>query len=512
MFDADRRRWLGAAVAGLALPPLAAPWLHRARAADRPRFALGVASGHPTPDGVVLWTRLVGEDLPAAVPVRWELAADEAFRQVVARGDVTARADEAHTARAEPAGLAPGRPWWYRFEALGDRSATGRTCTAPAPDARVDRLVFAIASCQRWEHGRWAAWRHLAAQDLDLVLFLGDYVYEYADAVRAVRRHGLGEIATLDDYRARYALYRTDPALQAAHAAAPWFPIWDDHEVQNDYAGLQPQDLAPGFAARRAAAYRAWWEHMPVPRSMKPAADGGVPLAGRLAWGRLATLHRLDTRQHRDPQPCPRPGRGGSNTVFAADCPALQDPSRSLLGRAQEDWLARGWDRGRPWNLVAQTTLVAPLHGADPHSVRGPLVWTDRWDGYPAARRRLAEGLQAAGVTGAVLLGGDTHAHQVADLHRDPDDPASPVVAAEFVGTSISSRGRSQAQLDALRGYNPHLHLARTDVRGATRFVLTPGRLDAELLAVRDPADDASAVDVLARFAVEPGRPGVSAA
>jgi alkaline phosphatase D len=506
-----RRRDLLRTAVGLA--PLAAGvgvplFARQARAADLPRFSLGVASGQPGPDGVVLWTRLTGPDLPERVVVQWQVAHDEAFERVVARGTETAEAAWAHSVHAEPAGLEPGRWYWYRFAALGQRSATGRTRTAPAADAAAT-LSFAIASCQRYDAGHYAAWRAVADDAPDLVLFLGDYIYEYESRADAPRRHEAGLVTTLDGYRARYATYRGDPLLQAAHAAAPWLLVWDDHEVDNDYAALQGQSLQADFAIQRAAAYRAYWEHMPFPKAARPrGAD--MRIYGQLDWGRLARVHLLDDRQYRDPQACPRPGRGGSNVVAAGDCPELLDPRRTLLGAAQEQWLADGWDLRRPWNLVAQQTLMARFGwGEDAASAT---YWTDGWDGYAPARNRLLGVVERRRVPGVVVLGGDVHTHYVADLKADFDDPASPVVASEFCGTSISSRsGLSQERIDTAMRFNPHLRYGRADRRGYVRLRLDERQLRAELMGVADPLDPASAVEVLARFAVDARRPGVQA-
>ena len=303
----SRRRLLQATAALTFAPTL----LRFALAADTPRFGLGIASGQPRADGMVLWTRITGVDLPPTVEVRWELSRDEAFTDIAASGTEAAQVDSAHSVHAEPAGLQPGRRYWYRFSALGQQSAAGRTGTAPAPSAAVT-LKFAIASCQRWDAGHFAAWRHIAAEDLDVMIFLGDYIYESASRTDAFRRHEGGVASTLDQYRARYATYKSDPLLQAAHAAAPWLLVWDDHEVDNDYAGLQGQHLQADFERRRAAAYQAYWEHMPFPHSARPrGAD--MRITGRLDWGTLARIHLLDDRQYRDPQACPKPGRGGSN-------------------------------------------------------------------------------------------------------------------------------------------------------------------------------------------------------
>lgn len=502
-----RRRQLIRAGAASAALPLALRWPLASAADDR--FALGIASGSPRPDGMVLWTRLVGPGLPARVAVRWEVAEDDGFSRIVARGEETAVVDEALTVHAEPRGLGPDRWYHYRFHALGQTSRTGRTRTAPAAGAAVGTLRFAVASCQRYDVGHFAAWRAVAESEPDVVFFLGDYIYETPTARGdAPRRHEGSHARTLDGYRDRYATYKSDPHLQAAHAAAPWLVVWDDHEVANDYANLQGQDLAPDFPERRGNAYRAHWEHMPFPRALKPGADQAMRVHGRLDWGRLARIHLLDDRQYRDPQACPREGRGGSNVVARAACPALDDPRRSLLGAAQERWLDEGWSVERPWNLVGQQTLMARFAWGEA-GIGPEAYWTDGWDGYGPARKRLLGTIAAKKVPGVVVLGGDVHSHYVADLKVDFDATRSPTVATEFCGTSISSlSGLTAERLQALLPFNPHIRYGRTDQRGAMTFRLDAGRCEATLLGVDRPADPASAVSVLARYVVESGQPG----
>lgn len=502
-----RRALLQAALAA-GVAPL---FVRHALAADAERFPLGIASGCPRPDRLVLWTRLVGDDLPERVEVQWELAEDEGFTRIAARGSELAFRAEAHSVHAEPQGLEPARWYWYRFSALGGRSMVGRTRTAPAPDAAVARLRFAIASCQRFDHGRYAAWRDMAEQDLDLVLFLGDYIYEYMSSpfVPAERRHQGGLCRTLDDYRQRYAQYKGDPQLQAMHARAPWIITWDDHEIDNDYAGDVGQDLSPDFPARRAAATQAYWEHMPFPKAARPLGSA-LRVHERYDWGDLARIIAIDDRQWRDTQPCPKPGRGGSNTVALKDCPALLDAKRTMLGAAQEQWLAASWDAARPWNLLAQQTLMAGLNWQDPEDGPG-MYWTDGWDGYMAARSRLLQDMAARKPRNAVVLGGDVHANYVADLRAHPRDFDSAVLATEFCGTSISSHGMDQARINKALPFNPQLRYARSDERGYMRFDLRAGRLEAELRSVVSPWDAQSALRVSARFAVESGKPGAVA-
>jgi alkaline phosphatase D len=343
------------------------------------------------------------------------------------------------------------------------------------------------------------------------VLFLGDYIYEYASPPTALRHHVGPTTLSLDDYRARYAQYKSDPALQAAHAIAPWITLWDDHEVENDYAGNVPQTGPnPHFAARRAFAVQAYWEHMPFPKAMRPRGSE-MRLFERYDWGRLARIHTLDGRAYRDEQVCKRFGRARSNTVPLADCPAMLDPKRSLPGLAQERWLAEGWDMKRPWNLLAQQTLMARLSWADPAEAGGE-YWNDGWDGYAPSRQRLLAGVAERKLPGAVVLGGDVHANYIADLKVDYDNAKSPVIATEFCGTSIASHGMAQSRVDAALPFNPHLRYARSDERGYVSFVLGAKRLDAQLHKVLHPRDPSSEVNVAARFSVELGEPGAKPA
>ena len=507
----DRRRFLQAlAAAGVsrALPGCAqgAP-----RFASYP-FGLGVASGYPNPGGMVLWTRLTGELPSVALPVRWEIAADESMSKPVAAGSAVADPDWAHSLRVEAKGLEPDRWYWYRFTAGDAVSPVGRTRTAPRPDAAVERLRFAFASCQQYEQGYFGAHRHIAADAPDLVAFLGDYIYESSWGRNHVRKHTGGEPYTLEDYRARYALYKSDPDLQAAHAACPWIVTWDDHEVDNDYADDRPEDGMPReqFLARRAAAYRAFYENMPLPPRMAPRGPD-MRLHTQLGWGRLGRFFVLDGRQYRSWQACVRRGRrGGSNLVDAEECRALSDPARSMLGRAQERWLegALGDSRAQ-WSFLAQQTRMAQL---DQKPGPGRRAWTDAWDGYAAARERLLGFLAERRIANPVVLSGDAHLFSVADLKRDFDDPRSPVVASEFLGTSITSQGWPQRRLDELRADNPHVKLMDSRFRGYVRMEATARSLRAELRAMDTVREPAAACRTLAGFSVEDGRPGVQRA
>jgi alkaline phosphatase D len=487
------------------------------RAGAQPRFAgtpftLGVASGYPLPTGVVLWTRLAPAPLlPGGgmtrdvVFVEWEVANDERMSSVVQRGTIAATPEWAHAVHVEVAGLAPARWYWYRFRAGGETSPVGRTRTAPAASAAVDRLRFAFASCQQYEQGYYAAYHRMLADDLDLVVHLGDYIYESSWGRDHVRAHGAPEPHTLQDYRARHALYKSDPDLQAAHAACPWIVTWDDHEVANDYADDRSQWAHPRewFLARRAAAYQAYYEHMPLRREMIPFGPY-LRLYHQVAFGALARFHVLDNRQFRSHQPCLPPGRGGS--TVAEDCPGRLDPRLSMQGEVQERWLEAALDRSRArWNVLAQQSIMAQV---DRRPGTGQRFWTDSWDGYPAARRRLLDYLGARKPANPVVIGGDVHSFWVNDLKPDFDDAQSPVVATELVGTSITSQFGRQEILDAQRADNPHVRFADGSRRGYVRVELTPRRLQADLRAMRGVTQPRAEADTLATFVVEDGRPG----
>jgi alkaline phosphatase D len=428
------------------------------------------------------------------------------MRRIVRRGTATARADRAHAVHVEVDGLGPDRWYWYRFSARGEASPVGRTRTAPAPAAAPARLRFAVASCQDFQNGYYAAYRHMARADLDFVLHLGDYIYEYGGRPDRVRRHRGGETVTLADYRNRYAQYRTDPDLQAAHAAFPWLAIWDDHEVENDYADARSEKQTPPaeFLRRRAAAYRAYFEHMPLRPGMAPQGPR-LPLYRRRRFGTLVDLFLLDGRQYRSDQACPGPLHGGQ-VINPDKCAELADPRRSMLGAEQERWLFRGTAerRGR-WTVIGQQMLMAALIQTTREGEPG--VWSDGWDGYPAARRRLADHLLAARVPNPVVLGGDIHSFWVTDLKQDFRDPRSPTVASEFVGTSISSSGLPQRIADAAMQL-PHIKLAETRWRGYVRCTVTPRQWRSDLETVDTIARPEARLATLRSFVVEDGRPG----
>jgi alkaline phosphatase D len=480
----------------------------RTRTREDP-FTLGVASGSPEERSVVLWTRLAnGGDLgDRAVTVRWEIAHDAAFRQVVRHGQATAAPELAHAVHVEADGLEPDRWYHYRFMAGDAVSDIGRTRTLPAAGARVQRLRVGYASCQRWEHGYYAAWRHLRQEQPDLVVFLGDYIYEYPTSLRAVRIPDGFWAVGLDGYRERHALYKSDPDLRAMHAACPWLPTWDDHEVQNDYAGAHPGNAGPSVdhAARRAAAYQAYYEHMPLRASAFARASGRLRMHSRIRFGRLVDITLLDTRQHRDAQVCTRGGRSGASAVDPATCAALNDPGRTLLGAAQERWLDEQLAAsGEGWNVIGQSTLF----GLRDRRAGGALeVWNDGWDGYAPARMRLLQPLQKHRVANLVMLGGDIHQNWVGHVKADYADPASPNVGVEFCGTSITSRPSNARQAPALLAENRHFIFADAERRGYGVADFTPSKLTVRLRGLEDVERRDSDAATLATFAVAAGQP-----
>jgi alkaline phosphatase D len=492
--------------AGLSMPSLTLLGGIRARAAEGNPFILGVASGELGPDSVVLWTRLAmewshGGGMPAEpVPVDWVVARDEALRDVVRSGRAMAVPEDAHSVHAEVSGLEPDRPYWYRFTAMGASTETARTRTAPRPGSMPASLRFAVASCQQYEQGYFGAYRHMLAENPDLVVFLGDYIYEMSWGRNLVRSHEGPSARDLAGYRDRYALYKTDPDLQAAHRACPWLVTWDDHEVSNDYAGDRGErERGTPFLMRRAAAYKAFWEHMPLPESARP--DGAsAKIYRRSGFGDLVGFHILDDRQYRGHQPCQAPNFGGGGRVTVENCAELDDPSRSMLGAEQEAWLKDGLAAGRArWTVLAQQTRMARLG----HNQNPPSYWTDGWDGYPAARRRLLETIAESRAPNPLVIGGDIHAHLVAELRPDFDRPETAPVAVEFTGTSITSQGGRLAERYPA---DPHITYANGAHRGYVMITLTPDAAHAELRAIADPRNRDTAASTLRRYVVEAGR------
>jgi alkaline phosphatase D len=517
-FPVPRRRLVAGAAAGLVAGPLLlrpeGGFAHVRTGLDAPLpaglFTLGVASGDPLPDGVVIWTRLAPDPLHGggmpdrAVPVSWEVAEDASFRRVRQRGVAIADPALGHSVHVELRGLRAGAYYHYRFRAGAEISPVGRTRTAPDAHARPERLRFAFASCQDYQAGRYTAYRHLVDEDLDFVVFLGDYIYEGAPNPDAFRRHdGVGEPYSLTDYRNRHALYRSDPDLQAAHAAYPWIVTLDDHEIDNNWADEVPHDPArqttEAFRARRVAAFQAYYEHLPLRRSALPQGLD-MQLYRRLRFGDLVGMHVLDTRQYRSDQP--------------GSLAAAQNPALSMTGPQQEEWLVHGLDTsGTRWNLLANQVMWAQN---DRKAGPEVAVSLDKWDGYRVQRRRLLDHLGSGRVQNPVVLTGDRHCTWVCDLRTDFDDPGSPVVGAELTGTSITSGGDPDtvgfhAAYDPVMAESPHWKYI-DNRRGYVVCDVTSARMRSSLRVVDSVWAADSPIRTAAEFVTETGRPGVQVA
>ena len=521
----NRRDFLRAA--GSAVITLAAPALVGCATAPAPRwqsdpFTLGVASGEPSPDGFVLWTRLAPDPLFADskapggisggdVILDYEIASDPMMRAIVRRGTATAEAAYAHSAHVEVQGLAPGRPYWYRFASGAAQSRIGRAMTAPAPGSPLGKLRFGFVSCANYEHGYFSAYRHLADESPDLVLFLGDYIYEFIERDRpTVRLHSDGVAArTLAGYRNRYAQYRLDTDLQRLHAEAPCLMTWDDHEVQNDYAGEWSQafDDPQTFLKRRAAAYRAYYEHMPVRPSRARPNGPWMRLHERFPFGDLVTVAMLDGRQHRAREACyGPPDRGRGHLLRDATCTERRDPTRSLLGPEQEAWLFDGLARSTArWNILGQDVLMAEFRQTQTDGTAA--FWSDDWNGYPEARDRLLRHMHESRVANPVVLSGDIHSFWANEL-RLGDRSGSITVATEFVGSSVTSVGVPYNYFHKQMDANPHVRFFESRKRGYVSVDLTPERMTTRFRALSDVRDPKATVSTLKTLMVESGKAG----
>jgi alkaline phosphatase D len=481
-------------------------------------FQLGVASGDPLPDSVVLWTRLAVDPTspepmpPVKVPVRWEIAADERFGKVVRSGQRTTGPDLGHSVHVDAHGLDAAHDYFYLFRVGDYVSPTGRTRTAPPSGRRLDRTTFGVTSCQSYQAGYYTAYDQMSRDDLAFVVFLGDYIYELA--LGSVRQHGLPPAVSLDDFRRHYAAAHADSQLQAAHAAAPWIMTWDDHEVEDNYAGLHPGELgkarapdeAANFPAKRAAAYRAWWENVPV-RAKPPGNDGSMRIYRSFRFGDLVTLPVVDARQYRTPLATEGQGPASPPGGYSL-LPAALDSNATILGKEQERWLQRTLDRsGAQWNVLAQQTQMAAVdHTPEDGSSSG--YSTDTWDGYVAARNRLLGHVDKAKVKNFVTLGGDTHTSSVDDLRTDYQKDGSPVVGTEFVAPPATSpENLAQQYIDgALR--NPWIHLFDTANKGYLHVDATRAQLRAEFRYVTTIQQPQAEPVAGTSWVVESGKPG----
>jgi alkaline phosphatase D len=495
----------GLAAAGV----IAVPWRSAQAAVPYP-FKLGIASGEPAADSVVLWTRLAPSPLNADgqggmanadVVVDWQVSTSDRFTSLVASGSVTARYADAHSVHVVAGGLAPDAEYFYRFRAQGHISPVGRTRTAPATTALGRDFVMAFGSCAHYESGYYTAYRRMAEDRPDLILHLGDYIYEDAATAGSVREHVGAEIVSLAEYRRRYAQYKSDPDLQAAHAIAPWLVVPDDHEVENNYAGTVRENNTPAltaaqWTARRTAAYRAYYENMPL-RPISAPSGNSIPLYRRVRWGRLATFHMLDTRQFRSDQAC------GDGWKVCADADLA---SRSLTGAAQETWLLDGLGQHLgTWDILGQQVFFARRFDAAGASSM------DAWDGYRASRNRIQQGWVQRTVRNPVVLTGDVHRAWANNLKADYANPNSATIGTELVCTSISSGGNGTGSTTIPDvANNPHLRF-HSDRRGYVRTTIGPTQIRADFRVVNTVTEHGAPVSTLRSFAILDGQPGLQA-
>ena len=500
--------WAGATMSGLGpvKQALAAPVF-----LNDP-FQLGVASGDPVADGFVIWTRLAPdpfdpEALPSeAIPVAWEVAADAAMKNIVAHGQVMARPDMAHSVHVDVRGLQPHRPYYYRFHCGAAVSRTGRALTMPTPRMAVDRLRFAFASCSHLEQGYFTAYRDMVRQDPAFIMHLGDYIYESSWGT-SVRHHPAPEPTTLEGYRAYHAAYKLDLDLQAAHAHCPWFFTWDDHEVANDYSRDEVETTRDpaAFKARKLAAYKAYYEHMPL----RPYAafDGAqVNIYQRALYGDLAEFNITDGRQYRDSIPCQKPDWRAGRLVDIAECAEYFDPNRSMLGKAQETWLRNGFAKSNTrWNVLAHSLMFTSFD-----QIIGPQrgVFTDSWGGYPTSRRKLLDVVKQRNIPNVITLAGDIHSFFVSDVKDDDLDPNSATLMSEFVGTSVTSESYNTALFNSLMPENPHIKFCDDTRRGYIMCDVTREAWRADLRVVDNVRIREGAFSTMKSFVVESGKPG----
>lgn len=507
----NRRLFLAYSASLAALPLMnRASWAQSRPSFTSDPFSLGVASGDPDSRGMVLWTRLAPRPLEPfggmpneAVEVQWEIADDEGFSRIVDRGTAVATPQLGHSVHVELDSLRPDRWYWYRFSSGDARSPVGRTRTMPKADSLPNELKFAFASCQHFEQGLFTAYEQMARDDLDLVVHLGDYIYEGSGIDKRVRKHHGQEIESLNDYRTRHAQYRSDPLLAGMHAQCPWLVTWDDHEFDNNCANdiSEEQEVHPvDFLVRRANAYQAYYEAMPLRSSALPRGSN-MQLYRRAPFGRLADFMVLDTRQYRTDQPN-GDGRAPLNQ-------SALSPTNTLLGREQSNWLCSELIRSSAtWNILAQQVMMGMV--ARSQVAGEPAYSMDQWPGYAYERMRLVQYLADRRVPNPIVLTGDIHSNWVNNLRVDDRRPDSSVVATEFVGTSISSGGNGSAhpkELSQLLADNPCVQFHNTE-RGYVRCRVTPEAWRSDYIAVDDVLQPGGKCLTRASFVVEAGRPG----
>ncbi|SNT43188.1 alkaline phosphatase D family protein [Rhodococcoides kyotonense] len=513
-----RRQFLtwSALVGALAFTPALNPASASAQSVVPPDypFRLGVASGDPLPDSVVLWTRLatnpfapLGGMTPGVVPVQWQIAADDRFARIITQGVELATEFDGWSVHVDVKGLEPGREYFYRFLVGPHASTVGRTKTAPALGQPLSRLDFAWASCQKWEDGFFDAYKDLASSNLDVVFFLGDYIYEYAikdEGARAGQprtESAARETMQINDYRDRYAMYKADENLAAAHASAPFVTTFDDHEVDNNWASQisQDDDDPTQFLLRRADAFKAWWENTPVRANLRPNGPD-MKVYRRFSFGDLVDFSVLDTRQYRSDQ-------ANGDTEHAQNAETA-DPSRTITGAEQEQWILDGFSSPSKWKFLAHQTVISDLaRGLDADRKVG----MDPWSGYEASRHRILDGAKDRGTTNVASIVGDIHRTIVSELRRDYQDQVSPVVGVEIATTSIAS-GKDGADVDttgaAIANGSPHVKFGNAR-RGYLRGTLTPSEWRSEARVLDAVSTPGHPVRTAATVTVPDGRPEI---
>lgn len=471
------------------------------------RFVHGVASGDPTAESVILWTRVspVNGSSPATVEVSWEVALDEEFLLVVDAGASDVRIEDDYTLKLDPSGLSPATTYYFRFHALDETSPTGRTRTAPRDNHTA--LRFGLIACSCYTQGYFHAYRSLAQDDaLDAILHVGDYIYEFATGEYGnVRAHDPEhEAVTLEDYRRRYAQYRRDPDLQEAHRRHPFIVTWDDHETANDSwrdGALNHMSSEGDWQQRKAAASRAYREWMPI-REAAPRVEP-PKLWRSLRYGDLAELFVLDTRIWGRDEPV-EPGAAN-----------LDAENRHMLGADQETWLLDGLSSSSStWKLLVQQIVF----------VQFPQIWNQfGWDGYPAARRRILNRIREDSVGGVLILSGDFHSSWASDVALDPWDSASydPVtrdgtLATELVTPGATSPLLTPSESDGLArdvlSNNPHTRWAEYSQRGYVVIDVTAESTRATWMHIADVTRNVTSERVAAVAVVARSTPGVRVA
>ncbi len=524
-FDGGRRLrrrefLIAGAGAGLAVAsPLNHAAIARARRlpdAKAGEFAYGIASGMPSPRAITLWTRLHGVDRSSKLKL--EVATDSGFKRVVDRKDVVAEANRDFTVHAQVGGLKPATEYHYRFETKGEHSRVGRFRTLPPADSH-QKLKIGFYSCQSYEAGYFTAHAALAKeQDLDFVLCLGDYIYEHhyydGPAARMDRtgKNRDGDVQRLAEFRQKYRFYQRDKHLQDLHATYPFISMWDDHEVEDNYAGDQPDSASTDpentennneyprrvpFGKRRRNGYRAFFEAMPrMQRSGDPnRLYGSIPL------GRMAELYITDERQYRDLQPCA--------DAQLTSCPDDLVPGRTFLGKRQKQWLKQAVPRSSArWNLLASETMMMALDSSP-----GQHANQDQWDGYSAERQEILSSFVSKDVKNLVVLSGDLHTFIAGNLTTTGDQSGTPI-GVELVGGSVTSFGLPEelnipaATLEGLRqASDPHTIFADFVHRGYCVVTVTKNEVRGEFKAMDTTQTKNGKPFRLAKFAVQSGTP-----